>query len=282
MSPRLFDTYIFGIHIEIFYYGVLILIGYLAAFALCSRLAKRYGIRPGEIFDAGFLAIISGFAGAKVSFLLSHPDYLRFLIAHPSLDFIFGGFDFLGGLVVGSVTVYFYLRHKKYHPFAFGDILAPGFALAHAFGRLGCFMNGCCYGFRTDDFGMCFVPESAAYIDQAAAGDIGKDALYSLPVFPTQLLEACLLFLLAAFLTRAVIHRKFAGQAFSLYLIAYGIIRFGTQFTRDDEAISLGPLKIWHIIALAVLLTGVLLYRYFRRKAAPPDAIRVDSPSVQS
>ncbi len=281
MLPKLIDLHLpFGVVLPIYSYGLMILVGFGAAFLLVSSLARRYGVRPGLVFDIGIVAVASGFLGAKISFFLTNLHLFSYFLEDPVHRFglITGGFDFFGGLILAVPSVYWFLRRKGFEPFSFGDVLAPGIALAHAFGRIGCFLNGCCYGFRCDSFGVSFPRGSAVYFDQLSAGDLPAGATASLPVFPTQLFESALLFLLTLALLFLFYRRSFAGQGIAFYLVAYGLIRFGLQFTRADEAIHIGPFTIWHLIALLVTGFGVWLYFAFKRRNRPPDAVRLEPP----
>ncbi len=263
MLPTLVELDLpFGIKLPIYSYGLMMLVGFLAAYLLASRLAKGTGIKNGDIFDAGFVAIIAGIVGAKISYFMHSPDYFRFYMSDPikNLAYLSGGLDFFGGLIAAVPAVLIYLLLKGYRPLAFGDIAVAGIAVGHAFGRIGCFLNGCCYGFQSDSSGLAFPSGSAVYFDHLDAGMISSYAIKSLPVFPSQLLESGLLFLLTLLLVGVFKSRKFAGRNLALYLMCYGIIRFVVQFTRADEAIQVGPLTIWHVVALGVVLSGVALY----------------------
>lgn len=276
MLPKIFDLHLpFGIVLPIYSYGVLILIGLFAAFFVVGRLASKHGLSYSLIADIGMVAVISGFLGAKVSFFINNPDVFKifidsFSISIPTaISYLSGGFDFLGGFVLAVPCVYLFLYSKKMLPFTVGDLIAPGLALAHSFGRIGCFMNGCCYGFRTE-CGVRFSSESAVYYDQIEQGLIESYELQSLAVFPTQLLEAGLLLVLAVVLVFSFIHRKFAGETICIYIAAYGMIRFALQFTRDDGGVSFGVLSIWHLFALAVFAFGVAAFVVLKRKNGDP------------
>ena len=255
---------------------VLLLVGFLAGYVLVSRLAKKYDIPSEHIFDAGFVAIIFGFIGAKISFFLTNIDFLLEFLQDPIGHFasLSGGFDFLGGIALAVPSVYVYLKRKGYRPFTFGDIVAPGISLAHAFGRLGCFMNGCCYGFRTETFGLRYAVDSAVFNDQVAEGLIRPSALHSLPVFPSHLVESGFLFFLTWLLVKLLKKRKFAGQTIATYFILYALFRFLNQFTRADEALGVGIFTIWHLLSATMFIAGLALYWYLRKLNSPPLAFR--------
>ena len=235
-------------------------------------------MKNGDIFDAGFVAVLSGFTGAKISYFLHNMDYFKPFIEHPldNLSYLSGGLDFLGGLIAAIPCVYLYLWLKKYRPVSVGDIVAPCIAFAHFFGRLGCFMNGCCYGVRSEPLGMCFSVDSPVYHDQVATGALRGVELESLPVVPTQLIEAGLLLILVFVLYKRFFKRRFAGQILALYLMGYGILRFIVQFFRDDEDFSVGFLSVWHLVAIGVFLLGITTHFVLKKKNIPPDDYKID------
>jgi phosphatidylglycerol:prolipoprotein diacylglycerol transferase len=281
MLPKLIEISLpFGIKVPIYSYGLLMLAGFLAAYLLASRLARGTNIKNSDIFDAGFVAIIAGLIGAKISYFLHSPDYFAFFISDPigNIGYLSGGLDFFGGLIAAIPSVFLFLRAKGYEPIAFGDMIAPAIAIGHAFGRLGCFMNGCCYGVRCESCGLEFAQGSAVWYDQIADGIIGSYAIRSAAVFPSQLMELSLLVILAIVLTIMFRRRRFAGQNLAIYLASYGVIRFAVQFTRADEAIQIGPLTIWHVVALGVMTAGVVTYLVWRKRAKDPCAFRRSKP----
>ncbi|MDZ7816067.1 MAG: prolipoprotein diacylglyceryl transferase [Planctomycetota bacterium] len=275
MLPILFRIDLpWGGQLPVYSYGLMILVGFLSAYLLISKLARGTSVKMGHVFDAGFLAVVVGFIGAKISYFMHNADYFQFIMSDPigNIAYLSGGLDFFGGLILGVPTVYFFLRFKGYRAWSVGDLIVPGLALAHAFGRIGCFLNGCCYGFACKSCGLQFSDESAVYYDQLESGLIPPSAVESLPVFPSQLLEASLLFILCGILAYLFSRRKFAGQVVGTYLVAYGVIRFCVQLTRADEAVEIfGPFKIWHLVAFGVFVSGAVLYTWLRRKSCEPD-----------
>ena len=138
-----------------------------------------------------------------------------------ALGIIFGGAVFYGGLIGGIITGWIYGRYKKFDMYEFSDICAPMVPLFHGFGRIGCFLGGCCYGIESD-FG--FTVYNNALVPN----------LSGVNRFPVQLMEALLnfgLFFLLAYLLKK---DKFRGKLFALYLLTYSIIRFADEFLRGD------------------------------------------------
>ena len=139
-----------------------------------------------------------------------------------ALGIIFGGAVFYGGLIGGIVAGWIYGKHKKFDMYEFSDICAPMVPLFHGFGRIGCFLGGCCYGIESD-FG--FTVEHNDLIP----------SLCGVNRFPVQLMEALLnfgLFFLLAYLLKK---DKLKGRLFATYLFIYSIIRFCDEFLRGDS-----------------------------------------------
>ena len=173
---------------------------------------------------------------------------------------VLGGITWLGG-VIGAFPVMVLLIHRlvpqaKGNALYFFSLLIPGIVIGHAFGRIGCFLGGCCYGKVTDSiFGISF-PEgsSAANLYPAEGGG-------SLPVFPTQLFEAVFEFILFAVLI--IFRKKLKKYNVEIYLIAYGVFRFIMEFLRGDDRGTTGFfLSPSQFMCIILLITAVLLILY--------------------
>ena len=129
------------------WYGILVALGFLAGLWTAGARARLAGISPDSVYDLGPWLIIGGILGARVLYVISywqedfaaHPFPEIFMIQH-------GGLVFYGGLIGAIACGMFYLHWKKLPVWRMADILAPSIALGSAFGRIGCLMNGCCYG----------------------------------------------------------------------------------------------------------------------------------------
>lgn len=129
-------------------YGLMIAIGIIAAFTVSSRRAKKVGLDDEAIWTMGLIAVIFGFVGAKLLYYLTIlPD----IIKDPSILKNFsGGLVIYGGIIGGLLSAWIYCRRKKYSFLSYADVVLPTVALAQGFGRIGCFLAGCCYGKVTD------------------------------------------------------------------------------------------------------------------------------------
>jgi phosphatidylglycerol:prolipoprotein diacylglycerol transferase len=164
MFPELFEIPL--IHLTVKSYGLMMVIGFLAAVSLIRRLSLKITPDPQFITNAALYSLMGGIVGARLFFVIHYRD--RFA-EHPLDVFKIwqGGLELLGGVVLAVAIILFYLRYHKLPIRRYLDILAVGLMLALAFGRLGCFLNGCCYGKPTDlPWGVRSPYGSFAYLSQ--------------------------------------------------------------------------------------------------------------------
>ena len=172
MHPELFTLPVIGISIKT--YGFFLTVGFLSAVWLAMRRAARVKVDPDRVLDVSFLALIFGVGGARVFYVIHYwktdfaaADNIFFQI----IDIRQGGLEFLGGFLGAGVAIVAYLSITKQSARLFLDILAPSLVWGLAFGRIGCFFNGCCFG------GLCTIgPEQAARFPWAVQFPYGSPA----------------------------------------------------------------------------------------------------------
>jgi phosphatidylglycerol:prolipoprotein diacylglycerol transferase len=271
--------------LPVYAYGFMLMLGFLAAIALAVHYGKRDGLAPEAIYNLSFLAVISGIVGARLLWLLlfapatywAAPFWERagtnLLRAVAVWN---GGLVFYGGLLLALAAGLLYARRHRLPLARTADAFAPGVAAGLAFGRVGCFLNGCCYG-RTCPvdawYGVRFPPASPAaeahYFHGLTAGGA------SLPVYPAQLLASALGVALLALLVWLYPRRRFPGQLILTFVMLYALGRFGLEFVRGDTPAFLGEtlgrgLKAGQIVALVTFLAaGAVLAVLWRRHRAP-------------
>ena len=233
----------FGLTIPM--YGVMSALGMLAAFVLLGFTRKRTRFSEDQALSAALWAIIMGFVGAKVLFWLVE---IKQVIADPSylVHTLREGFVFYGALIGGLGGVAIYALIKKLPFFSLTDYFIPALVLGHAFGRIGCFFAGCCYGME------CETPISVTF-------PAGGAAPAGVPLLPTQLMESVFLFLLCAFLVWRLAKKKPFGTVSGWYMALYGVWRFALEFFRNDERGFVGQLSTSQFISIFVFLGGVAL-----------------------
>ena len=240
-------------------YGLFIAIGVIAALLVAMYRAKKHGLDKELVFNITLLVAITGILGAKLLYIiLNWKDF----IADP-VKGLTEGFVVYGGIILGIVVGYIYIKRKKAVFSDYFDIIMPGVAIAQGFGRIGCFMAGCCYGVECDG-PMCVVfPENSL----APSG---------VSLFPTQLVSALGNFLIAAILILASRKLKYSGFTGSLYLVLYAVGRFAIEFFRADERGNIGPLSTSQFISIIMIAVAVVLFIYYGRKKIPAARIIKD------
>ena len=228
-------------------YGLCIGIGIAAALLLIWKRAENRRFDTKDVNTLILLILAAGFAGAKLFFLFAH--WSEFL-SDPLGALGAEGFVVYGGIVCGLLAAYLYCRKQSLPFLRWADCFMPGVALAQGFGRIGCFLAGCCFGKPTDSLlGVVFPAGSAA-----PSG---------VSLWPVQLFSAGGDFLLAALLLLLDRKKPRAGLLTGVYLLLYSIGRFLIEFLRDDPRGAVGLLSTSQFIALftAAAAAAILVLR---------------------
>ena len=157
-----------------------------------------------------------------------------------------GGLSWYGGLILGVVAGIVYLRFKKANLYKTVDLIIPFIALAQAIGRIGCFLNGCCFG-KESWLGIYFPVHDAVLI-------------------PTQLYSSFLLLLIFMVLRFMQNYSHKDGQIFYAYLFLYSIKRFLVEFWRADNKVILYGLTLFQLISLGIFIFSVIMFCVISRK----------------
>lgn len=255
MHPVLFKLGPLAVHA----YGLMLATSFVLGILLAARRAQRAGIDQNRIMDLGVLVAISAIVGARLFYVAFHLDEFRghwtdtFNPFQSSGEVGIGGLTLLGGVILATVTSYLYLRAKKLSFLRVADAVAPSLGLGIFLTRIGCFLNGCCFGVP------CHLPWAMTF-------PYGSPAHYhygSVPLHPTQLyssLGGLVMFLALLALGR---RRHFDGYLFFSFLVFYGIGRILVDFVRYYEPsmvlVHLGSvaLSMNQGISLLMLLVGI-------------------------
>ena len=222
MYPELFSI---G-PITLYSYGVLLAASYLLGLWLAMRRARAWGLDANRVLDLGIYIIIAALIGAKLLLLIVDFDQFR---RSPGelLSLARSGGVFYGGLILAVVVAFWYIAKHKLPFWTTTDIFAPGIALGHVTGRLGCFAAGCCYGRPTD------VSWAVIFTNPQAAANVGTPL--GIPLHPTQLYEAgAELLILVLLLATEKKGRPFPGRTFWAYMFLYAVSRFIIEIYRGD------------------------------------------------
>jgi phosphatidylglycerol---prolipoprotein diacylglyceryl transferase len=243
-------------------YGVLVAAAFLVALWIAGRLAKDARLDPDAITNLGIYCALSAIVGAKLMmFLIDIPYYAQ----HPdeifSLSTLQAGGVFYGGLIAALAVAFWYMRKTRLPALPTADIFAPGIALGHAIGRLGCFSAGCCWGRETH------LPWAVTFTNPEANRLVGVPL--GIPLHPTQLYESAAELIIFAILMRSVRRPHVPGSVISLYLMLYSTARFLVEFVRFHEQPNPfgGPLNTSQWISLVLFSLGSYWYFGSRRRA---------------
>ncbi len=242
------------------WYGIFAAAGFLAGYLMLQRRADRLGIGRERGADLAFLAMLGGILGARCLYVAQNWSYFRqHWVEIPRIDH--GGLVFYGGFAGAGLAVIGFCRFKSLGILRIADLFAPVLPLGHAFGRLGCLLNGCCFGKPWQ--GLCSIRYPAASevaSVQQLLGLIPTHAHPPLPVFPVQLLAAVVNLAICAGLLAAEKRLGRPGRLFALYLIAYALTRFLVEFMRGDYVHTFHSLTPAQLVCLGLLPAGIVLF----------------------
>lgn len=270
--------------IYIRFYGIILMLGALAAAFLAEREARRRKLNPDFVWDALILVLIGGIVGARLWHVFTPPPSMvaagyttKYYLTHP-LDLIntrAGGLGIPGAIIGGAIALYFYSRHRKTSFLMWADIAAPGVALAQAIGRWGNFFNQELYGKPSN------LPW-AIYIDPVNRVPGYENYSTFQPLFLYESLWNLLNMGLLLWLERKFPDKLKEGDLFLTYLIGYPVGRFFLEFLRLDSP-RFGTININQTIMLVVIVVASLLLYWRHRKGAPakvePETTDGDSSS---
>jgi phosphatidylglycerol---prolipoprotein diacylglyceryl transferase len=245
-------------------------LGMICGLTVIFRLARFRGLDPEEMWNLGGIAAFSGILGSKLLLLLiDWRDYAADPGRIFSMATLQSGGVFSGGLLLAIACSWWYVRRKNIPFLSAADVFAPGVALGHAFGRIGCLSAGCCFGRPTN------LPWAITFHNPWAAEFSGTPL--NQPLHPTQLYECVAEAINFAFLYWLCKRKKFEGQIIALFMIVYGIERFVFEFFRGDPGrgeVLGGLITGTQAIALGLVISGFVIYlRRTPLRAVSPAAV---------
>lgn len=274
--------------IPIFGYGMMVLIGFTAALMFACLRAKSIGISPDLIMDSAFWILLSGVGGGRLAYLIQYRDNV-FAQGMSLPEMLFkavnlseGGLVLLGALVGGGLGVVGFFWSRKLNVLEFCDLLMPAVFIGVGFGRLGCLLNGCCFGDRCDlPWGIYFPQGSVPFDALVDRGFLLPDAAYTFALHPTQIYSSIDGFVLALATAIFYWYRKHPGDVLALGCMLYSITRFMIEFLRADEMGQLGTgLTISQLYSIGIFALGLILLLTGPRRG--PVRILVIPPDTPS
>jgi phosphatidylglycerol---prolipoprotein diacylglyceryl transferase len=248
-------------------YGLLVVAGFLAGLQITMRQARRLGLNPELVSNLAVYCALAGMAGAKLMMIaldldtfLSSPSRLF------SLDTLLSAGVFHGGFLAALLVAWFYARRQKLPWLTLADCLAPGVALGHAIGRLGCFAAGCCWGAHCDrPWAVTFTSSDAHAITGVPLG---------VALHPTQLYESAGTFVVFLLLLWRSSRTHRTGLILAWYLIFYSLVRLVTEsFREHQEALPFGGPFTWtQWLAVGLAGAGLGLIGWSKTRASVPSA----------
>lgn len=218
---------------NIYSYGLMLVIALGVASFLAARRAARDGVAAETVFNFSFIVFISGTLGARLFYVFENTWYY---FRHPLEIFMLqkGGLSWYGGFILGSIAALAYLKKIKADTPAFLDLIIPFVALGQSLGRIGCLLNGCCYG-KPSIFGL-YLPSMNAVL------------------IPTQLYSSLALLVIFITLRLRQDSRHKKGEIFFMYLLLYSIKRFFIEFWRADNEIFFSGLTLFQLLSILIFI----------------------------
>ena len=239
---------------EVRWYGIMVVLAVVAIIIITLLEAKRVGISEEHIYSVALWAVIGGVMVSRLVHVIDKWDYY---VAHPEQIIRFEGLSVYGAVIGAMAAVLIYAWVKKLSFWQLGDVAAPGALLGQAIGRIGCILNGCCYGLPTS------MPWAVIYTNPRSYAPLG------LPIHPTQIYH--LLWNLAAFAIIWGLRRRLKpqGVVFLSYLALYAVGDLGIRFVRAGEPFLFG-IQQAQLIGIVILVVTVpwLIIRMWRARSA--------------
>jgi len=249
--------------VKIFTYGFFLALAFLSAIYLSGREARRLGIPTQIFYDLCFYSVLAAIVGSRLLYvLLEWPAFAE----HPwkIVALWEGGLVFHGGLILALVVAFYYMHVHALPRRTTLDALAVGMPMGQFFGRIGCFMAGCCYGAPSN------LPWAVTFTSPETLCPL------KVPVHPAQLYEAFLALGVFGVVYWLRTRKRFEGQLMLTYFFLAGTVRFTVEFFRDLSdyrgPVFFGWMPATQLVALSIaLISGALLLYFLRRfKARPP------------
>ncbi len=260
--------------LPLFGYGVAVLIAFLMGLWWAKRRARTVGIDPELITDTGFWLLVSAVAGGRFEYLRQYSNEV-FPEGQKLGDALIrvinlreGGLVLVGALVGGTIGVIVFARIRKLNPWLLLDIVMPSAFLAIGFGRLGCLLNGCCFGDPcTLPWGISFAADTVPFKEIVERGFLSENAPWTMPLHPTQIYMAIDGFIMAGVTSLYFPLRRWNGELLAISAMCYSLSRFLIEFLRWDEMGQIATaLTISQIYSVAIFTFALAAWLYGQQR----------------
>ncbi len=233
--------------VTLYSYGLMLAIAVIVCSFMASRDARAVGIKSELVLDFIFWLVFAGILGARLFYIAINFNYFRenpleiIMIQH-------GGLAWQGGFVCATLSSFWFTRKHRLSWLQMADLMAPYIALGQAIGRIGCFLNGCCYGKKIINNVFPLFKNSSLH--------------------PTQLYLFIGLFTIFIILKRYQKAAKIPGEVFVLFMILEPMLRFFIEFVRADHDVIYRGLSIYQIVCLIFISVAIYVYTRLKSRAA--------------
>jgi phosphatidylglycerol---prolipoprotein diacylglyceryl transferase len=257
-----------GVGVKIFGYGLMLFFAFLGSMYIAAWRARREKLDPEVVYDMALYVFIGGLIGARGFYVLEYwGDKVN---SFWDIFEIWNGGIVLYGSILGGTAGFLFYRWRRWFPILpMLDAIAPALAFGIAIGRIGCLLNGCCYGDTCNlPWAVRFPKHSPPWVSELARNQIAPDAEFSLWLHPTQIystIDGLILFLL---LSAYYPLRKRDGQVMGLFLLTYPVTRFLIEHLRNDEGVFAAGMTISQFISVGLFVFGVAYWVALARRPA--------------
>lgn len=275
--------------IPVFGWGFMLVMGFIVAAKILEHRAAPMGIPKGVMWDFCTYMLVAGIVGARLFYVIQYRERIFGDKAgvewfKAAVNFSDGGMVYYGGVILGVLVAVRFARKRKLPLLLLADIAIPGALIGLGFGRIGCLLNGCCYGdFCSLPWAIQFPPGSPPFETLVRRGFLDEMATASLPLHPTQIYSSINAFILAGLTTVWFRYRKHDGEIIILALLTYPVTRFVLELLRNDEPGQFATnFTISQWVSMGLFVSGWVLLFYFKKYPRPltPLPLKYEQPEA--
>jgi phosphatidylglycerol---prolipoprotein diacylglyceryl transferase len=255
-----------GLGVKIFGYGLLLFFAFVGSMNIAARRARREKIDPEIVYDMALYVFLGGLIGARMFYVVQYWQ-IRVFSFWEIFEIWKGGIVFYGSILGGTIAFLLYRLVRPFPILPMIDVIAPAVAFGIAIGRVGCFLNGCCYGDPCNlPWAVSFPKHSPPWESEVTRNLISPSAEHTLPLHPTQLYSAIDGLIIMMLLLAYFPIRRRDGEVMGLLMLTYPITRFLIEHLRNDEGIFAAGMTISQLISIGIFAFGVVYWVVISRR----------------